>query len=116
VPSKTRGIYLLLKQRPRNRYEVVYVGMACGPFAGISGRLRSHRRKKRGEWTHFSIFKVWDNVSPQTVRELEGIVRHVYWRDPRVNPLAVQRGFNRLKRLGRDKHWLRTARHARETD
>jgi hypothetical protein len=38
VPAKTRGLYLLLKkQRARNRYEVVYVGMACGPLAGIRG-------------------------------------------------------------------------------
>jgi hypothetical protein len=110
VPAKTRGLYLLLKkQRARNRYEVVYVGMACGPLAGIRGRLRSHRRKKSGRWTHFSVFKVWDNVSPQVVRELEGIVRHFYWKDPGVN-LAVQRRFNPMKRLARDQRWLRTAR------
>jgi hypothetical protein len=109
VPPKTRGIYLLLKQRPRKRYEVVYVGMASGPLAGIRGRLRSHRRKKSGRWTHFSVFKVWDNVSPQVVREIEGIVRHFYWKDPGIN-LAVQRRFNPLKRLARDQHWLRSAR------
>ena len=106
VPSKTRGLYLLLRQRRHQRYEVVYVGMVCGPYAGIRGRLRSHRRKKVGRWTHFSVFKVWDNVSEQAVRELEGFVRHVFRKDPGVNPLAVQRGFNLLKRLSRDKRWL----------
>jgi hypothetical protein len=109
VPPKTRGIYILLKQHSRKRYEVVYVGMVCGPYAGIRGRLRSHRRKKRDRWTHFSVFKVWDNISEQAVRELEGIVRHVFRKDPRVNPLAVQRGFKPLQRLARDKEWLRPA-------
>lgn len=108
VPPKTRGLYLLLRQRQHKRYEVVYVGMVCGPGAGIRGRLRSHRRTKRGRWTHFSVFKVWDNVSEQVVRELEGIVRHVFRKDPRVTPLAVQRGFKPLQRLGRDKQWLVT--------
>jgi hypothetical protein len=109
IPSKTRGIYILLKQHRRKRYEVVYVGMVGGPSAGIRGRLRSHYRKKPAQWTHFSVFKVWDNISQQAVRELEGIVRHVFRKDPRVNPLAVQRGFKPLKKLARDKEWLRQA-------
>ena len=109
IPPRTRGLYTLLKEHPDKRYEVVYVGMVCGPSAGIRGRLRSHHRKKFDQWTHFSVFKVWDNISEQAVRELEGIVRHVFRKDPRVNPLAVQRGFKPLKKLARDKGWLRPA-------
>jgi hypothetical protein len=77
--------------------------MVCGPSAGIRGRLGSHHRTKPDQWTHFSVFKVWDNISQQAVRELEGIVRHVFRKDPRVNPLAVQRGFKPLKKLARDR-------------
>jgi len=36
VPSKTRGIYVLLKYRPRLvSYDVVYIGMVGGVNAGI---------------------------------------------------------------------------------
>ena len=44
-----------------NHYDVVYVGMAAK--GGIRPRLRSHKRKKEGLWTHCSVFEVWDNIS-----------------------------------------------------
>jgi len=57
-----RGIYVLYQYRPRvNHYDVVYVGMAAK--GGIRPRLRSHKRKKEGLWTHCSVFEVWDNIS-----------------------------------------------------
>ena len=37
VPRGTRGIYALLKRRPRaQKYDVVYVGMASGPSGFIA--------------------------------------------------------------------------------
>ena len=35
-------------------------------------RMRAANRR-RGLWTHFSVFEVWDNVWEQEVAELEGI-------------------------------------------
>ncbi len=90
IPPRTRGLYTLLKEHPDKRYEVVYVGMVCGPSAGIRGRLRSHQHLRAGR---------------------PGVGGH---RPPRVpegptRPLAVQRGFKPLKKLARDKGWLRPA-------
>lgn len=111
VPPHTRGIYALLRYRPRlHKYDVVYIGMVGGPKAGIRGRLRSHSRSKRkGEiWTHFSIFEVWENVREEEVKELEGILRYIYRKDTRANRLNVQRSFKKLTRvrLNNLKEWV----------
>ena len=98
IPRGLRGIYVLYKHRPRaQRYDVVYVGMAAE--GGIKPRLRSHRAKKRGLWTHCSVFEVWDNVATADIRELEGIFRHIYRTDSRAAKLNVQRSFAKLKDL-----------------
>ena len=100
VPRYTRGIYVLLKHRPRvDAYDVVYVGLAGGPHAGIRGRLRSHARRKANLWTHFSVFAVWDNVRSEEVAELESLFRSIYSRDSRANRLNVQKGSKRLKSI-----------------
>ena len=79
IPPYTRGIYVLFKYRPRlNKYDVVYIGMAAAEKAGIRGRLRVHRRKKRHLWTHCSVFEVWENIREDEVAELEGLFRHIY--------------------------------------
>jgi len=103
VPPKTRGLYVLFKYRPRlDKYDVVYIGMAGGEKkAGISGRLRSHLKKKANQWTHFSAFEVWDNIREDEVRELEGIFRHIYRKDTRANRLNKQRSFKKLAKVGR---------------
>lgn len=104
IPPKTRGIYALLRYRPRlNKYDVVYIGMASGPKGCIRGRLRSHLHSKRkGEkWTHFSIFQVWPNIKEE-VEELEGILRHIYRKDSRANRLNIQRGFKKLRKVRRN--------------
>lgn len=102
VPSHTRGIYVLFKHRPRGDvYDVVYVGLAGGPHAGMRGRLRSHARRKANLWTHFSVFAVWDNVRPEEVAELESLFRSIYSRDSRANRLNVQKGSKRLKSITR---------------
>ena len=97
LPANIRGIYVLYKYRPRSRaWDVVYVGLAR---TSVRSRLRSHRRKKKGLWTHASIFEVWDNVREDEVVELEGLLRQIYAHDQRANRLNKQRGFKKLRRL-----------------
>lgn len=100
LPHRLRGIYVLykerLRKRPRKRMDVVYVGMAAS--GGIRGRLLEHKRMKK-DWTHWSAFKVWDNISPSEVQELEGIFRHIYRKDSRAAKLNVQRSFGKMKKL-----------------
>ncbi|MHC4739524.1 MAG: GIY-YIG nuclease family protein, partial [Planctomycetota bacterium] len=98
IPRKIRGIYVLYKKRSKrmkpkggNAYDVVYIGMVGGEKqAGVGGRLRSHNKQKEG-WTHFSIFEVWDNIREEEVRELEGILRHVFRKDSHANKLGIQK-------------------------
>jgi len=101
---RIRGIYALFKYRPKlDKYDVVYIGMAGGEKkAGIGGRLRSHIRKKPKEWTHFSAFEVWDNIREQEVRELEGILRHVYRKDSHANKIGIQKSFKKLTKIRRE--------------
>jgi len=111
IPKRTRGIYVLYKYRPKtDMYDVVYVGMAGGEKkAGIGGRLRSHVQRKKRHWTHFSAYEVWDNIREDEVRELEGILRHLYRFDSRANKLAVQKKFNKLQHIhnqSKEKLWL----------
>jgi hypothetical protein len=98
LPRLRRGIYVLYN-RPRQSqgYDVVYVGMAAD--RSIRGRLREHVREKKGLWTHFSAFEVWDNITPAEVQELEGIFRHIYRKDSRAANLNVQRSFGKMKKL-----------------
>lgn len=112
IPKLTRGIYVLYKYRPKtDMYDVVYVGMAGGEVkAGIGGRLKSHVRNKGRYWTHFSAYQVWDNIREQEVRELEGIIRHLYRFDSRANKLATQKKFIKLRRVHKEsieRGWLR---------
>ncbi len=104
VPPKTRGLYVLFKYRPRlDKYDVVYIGMAGGEKkAGINGRLRSHLKKKANQWTHFSAFEVWDNIREDEVRELEGILRHIFRKDSHANKLGIQKSFKKLTRVSKD--------------
>ena len=98
LPRGMRGVYVLYKHRPRvRRFDVVYVGMASE--GGIRPRIRSHRAKKKGLWTHCSIFEVWDNITTAEVKELEGIFRHIYRKDSRAARLNAQRSFARIKKL-----------------
>lgn len=96
LPPDLRGMYVLYKKR-RDKFDVVYVGMAAR--GGIRGRLKLHRRTKRGQWTHFSVFEVWDNIRDEEIRELEGLFRHIYKRDSRASRLNVARGFKALGKL-----------------
>jgi hypothetical protein len=99
MPLGLRGIYVLYKKRPKiGSFDVVYVGMTLGGKGGIRGRLKGHRRKKVGLWTHCSIFEVWNNIRDDEIVELEGLFRHIYRQDSRANKLNKQRGFRKLKK------------------
>lgn len=103
LPKGLRGIYVLYQSRKRNgtqKYNVVYVGMTwAGSKRGMLRRLRSHRKKKAGLWTHFSVYEVWDNIRDDEIRELEGLFRHIYRKDAQANRLNVARGFKTIRRV-----------------
>jgi hypothetical protein len=102
LPRRLRGIYVLYKKQKsktkRPVYDLRYIGMST---SGMGGRLRSHKSSKRktDEWTHFSIFEVWDNVTNQEVSELEGLARHLYRFDQTASTLNIQRSSKRLRRV-----------------
>lgn len=102
VPSNTRGIYVLYKQvsgRGKTHFDVVYVGIASASDAGIRGRLVKHRQSKAAEWTHFSVFAVWPNISADEVKQLEGLLRHIYRHDSHANRLNIARTFAPLTKI-----------------
>lgn len=106
MPLGLRGIYVLYKKRPRiGNYDVVYVGMTLGGKGGIRGRLKMHRRKKPGLWSHCSIFEVWKNIRDDEIAELEGLFRHIYRYDSQANTLNKQRGFRKLKMIHESNFW-----------
>ena len=96
-----RGIYVLYDNSQGNEiFDVVYVGMSrSGHRGGIRSRLRRHRKKKEGLWTHCSVFEVWDNIRDDEVIELEGLFRHIYRLDSRANELNLQKGFRKLRQV-----------------
>jgi hypothetical protein len=105
VPAGTRGMYVLYQKhgirtgvdRGKWRFDVVYVGIAAiGVHSGVRGRLRAHRRQKEGEWTHFSVFAVHENIRTDEIKELEGLFRHIYRFDTRANHLNVAKGYMTL--------------------
>lgn len=109
IPLRTRGVYVLYKKRSNKKnpkgeaFDVVYIGMAGGEKkAGIGGRLRAHKKKKGDLWTHFSIFEVWDNIREEEVRELEGILRHIFRKDSHANKLGIQKSFKKLTKIRRE--------------
>jgi hypothetical protein len=105
VPGSLRGLYVLYRKQRRNghdRFCVVYVGMsASGRTRGIRRRLEAHRKQKGDLWTHFSVFQVWDNIRDEEIRELEGLFRHLYRKDPAANRLNVARGFKPIRAIRR---------------
>ena len=111
LPRGTRGIYALLRKtevRGKDRFDVVYIGMARGN-SGVRGRLRTHSRsKKKGKlWTHFSVFEVWNNITDGEIVELEGLFRHIYRKDTQANGVNKQRSFRKMSPLknNRLQHW-----------
>jgi hypothetical protein len=100
-PSGARGIYALLKFRPKVKsFDVVYVGMAGGAKC-IKSRLYKHSTsvRKRDMWTHFSAYEVWENITEDEITELEGLFRAIYRKDSKANRLNKQKGFKKLRKV-----------------
>ena len=96
VPGGTRGVYALLRLRPRvKKYDVDYIGMAAS--GGIRSRLRSHKKSQTKIWSHFSIFQVWENVGEEEVQELEGLFREIYRKDRRANRFNKQKKCRKIR-------------------
>ncbi len=109
IPANTRGFYTLLNYVGNETYDVVYVGMSGGKKAGIHSRISGHARSKRKNpkgkilWTHFSVFEVWDNIYETEIREIEGILRHIYRKDTYANILNKQVRFKSLIKIRENK-------------
>src|ERR1700676_4133326 len=99
VPIGVRGVYSLHDKKSQH-YDVVYVGMSASG-QGIKRRIRSHSnsRRKGSEWTHFSMFVVWENIREEEIRELEALLREIYWKDSTANRLAKQKGSKRMREV-----------------
>jgi hypothetical protein len=95
IPRGIRGIYALLKHSGKN-YNVVYIGMAR---EGIHGRLKEHVNSKSSQWSHFSIFEVWDNITDEEIQELEGLFRHIFRHVANANSIAKLKSFKKLSIL-----------------
>ena len=90
VPINVRGIYALYKKRG-GFYNLVYIGMSGRGASGrIRNRLKIHAKNERKDWSHFSYYEVWDNVSDQEIAELEGLFRQLYRFDRRANSFNRQ--------------------------
>jgi hypothetical protein len=103
MPRGVRGIYVLLKEVParsleNNKYDVVYIGMSNSSVRRrIRGHAKSHRKGRK--WTHFSVYRVFDNVTDQDILEIEGLLRAVYRKDSKANRLNLQKRHKRLTRI-----------------
>jgi len=91
IPDNTRGIYVLLKQKAKDKFEVVYIGMSGrGKISGIYARLHDHSKNKNKKWTHFTLFEAHDNLTNAEIKEIEGLILCVYRKDLRVNKHNIQ--------------------------
>lgn len=101
IPLDTRGIYALLKYRPKSgNFDVVYIGMSAGE-KGIRRRLYRHlkSKEKSAHWTHFTIFEVWDNLSDEEIKELEALFRVIYSKDTKANKFNIAKGSKKLEEV-----------------
>jgi hypothetical protein len=113
VPAATRGIYVLYRRRrplrgddAGRRFDVVYIGLAN---TSVRRRLRDHIRHKGDEWTHFSVYEVWDNIRQDEIVELEGLFRHIYRFDAHANRLNLAKGYKQLglvRRQAAQEGWM----------
>ena len=102
VPKQLRGIYALYQKRGKS-YDLVYIGMSGkGANGKIRKRLFSHKRKRVGDWTHFSYYEVWDNITDAEIQELEGLFRQLYRYDDRSNALNIQQSHKPLVKVRRE--------------
>jgi len=94
VPKNIKGIYILLNHKGKN-YDVAYVGMTA---KCIWSRVNAHAvsKRKRKLWTHFSLF---ETKNEKTIKELEGIIRHIYRKDSRANKINIMVGYDALRKI-----------------
>jgi len=91
-----RGIYALFEGDTEQKiFNVKYVGMST---TSVRGRLKMHRKKKGKLWSHCTVFQVWDNIRNEEIKELEGILRHIYRYDQVANQLNEMKSFKALKK------------------
>lgn len=96
VPKNLRGIYALYKNQGKF-YNLVYIGMSGKEAKGrIKARLLKHRLNKSKNWSHFSYYEVWDNISDLEIKEMEGLFRQLYRFDSRANSLNKQQTYRPL--------------------
>jgi hypothetical protein len=96
--------YTLHRKRPRvKKYDVVYIGMTT-TGNGLRARLDRHARSTKKDWTHFSMFVVWENIRDEEIGEMEGLFREIYRKDKRANKFNKQGKFKKIQnvRLRRD--------------
>ncbi len=102
VPKYLRGIYALYLKQGKF-YNLVYIGMSGRDSNGrIKARLNKHKKNTSKNWTHFSYYEVWDNISDQEILELEGLFRQLYRFDSRANILNKQQTHRPLNRVRRE--------------
>src|ERR1700675_4514242 len=101
IPPRVRGIYALHcygKKLKKDKFDVAYIGMSSGK-SGIRSRLAAHARNKGSEWSHFSLFEVWPNISEDEISELEGLFREIFRKDAHANRLALQKKCLKLRNI-----------------
>lgn len=103
LPGKMKGVYALSRvegvdEKGKRMFRVVYVGMSK---RSIRGRLRSHLHSKEELWTHVSVYQMNDNIPEHMIREIEGVLRHIYRRDPNTNSINAARGYKAFRKLPR---------------
>ncbi|MES2242531.1 MAG: GIY-YIG nuclease family protein [Pseudomonadota bacterium] len=110
LPDKVRGIYVLYV-KDEKYMNAVYVGITRGKAIGVKSRLRSHLTKKKGGWTHFSFFEVWDNIPKEQVEELEGLFLNIFGKDRNSLGLNVVKANTKLNSIARKgkADWLATS-------
>jgi hypothetical protein len=92
---RLRGIYALFNKKQQD-FNVAYIGIST---SNMRGRLMSHRRSKKKEWTHYSIYKVWPNITDGEIKELEGLFLHIYCKDSRAQAFNKQKSKKPLRRV-----------------
>jgi hypothetical protein len=77
------------------------------PRGGMRGRLAAHAKSVTKIWSHFSIFRVWNNVGEVEVSELEGLFREIYRKDKKANRFNKQKKYKKLQDIREDnlKKW-----------
>jgi len=106
IPKGVRGIYALHKERytfhkkgPRvKKFDVVYIGMTT-TGSGLRARLDRHARSTKKDWTHFSMFVVWENIRDEEIGEMEGLFREIYRKDKRANKFNKQGKFKKIQNV-----------------